>query len=286
MQGDTLLGIAEHFGITAETIIWANDLKDKEMLKIGQKLTILPISGVLHQVRKGESILSIASLYDVKASAVTEANRITDPELIREGILLLIPGGVKKVSSPTAGAPSGGSGDVIKYKIKPGDTLFSIAAAFGVKVSAILAANGMSNPDYLKVGQELFIPGGQQPQPAAASSPPPPQPAQAPPPPPEQERAPSARGDQEPADSFIATVTAYCLKGRTRSGTPVQWGVVAVDPRVVPLGSKIQIEGFGEVFFAEDTGGGVKGKWVDIWMESCAEARVFGMQSRRVTVLE
>lgn len=285
-EGDTLSGIAEHFGITAETIIWANDLEDKELLKVGQKLVILPVSGVLHKVQKGESILSIASLYGVEAEDITEANEISNPELIREGLILLVPGGTKKVAFPVDNSAPDGSGDAMEYSVKPGDTLSSIAAAFGVRSSAILAANGISNPDYLKIGQVLLIPGGQQTQPAGTPTPPPPIIAQAPPQP-EPERAPSARGEsEENGNSFIATVTAYCLQGRTRSGTPVRWGVVAVDPRVIPLGSKIQIEGFGEIFVAEDTGGGVRGNWVDIWFDNCAAARAFGMQSRRVTILE
>ena len=287
VEGDTLLGIANRFGITPETIIWANDLKTKDLLKIGQKLTILPVSGVLHQVRVGESILGIAKMYGVEASTIVEANRISNPELIRDGNILLVPGGVKSATAASGGgSPSGGSVEALSYQVKPGDTLFSIASTFGVKVSSILTANGMTNPDYLKVGQLLSIPGGQPPSDDLAASPLAQLPAQIPPPAPEQERESSSRGNQGNANSFIATVTSYCLQGRTRTGTPVHWGVVAVDPKVIPLGSKIQIEGFEETFVAEDTGSGIRGNWIDIWFENCADARAFGTQSRRVTILE
>ncbi|MGI5835896.1 MAG: LysM peptidoglycan-binding domain-containing protein [Chloroflexota bacterium] len=286
VEGDTLSGLAERFGITAETIIWANDLEDGELLNVGQQLVILPVSGVLHLVQTGESILSIADLYGVEADTITEANQISEPELIREGDILLVPDGVKKVALPATNSAPNGASESIAYRVEPGDTLHAIAAAFGVTTSTILAANNIVNPDYLKIGQELLIPGWQQPQPNNPPAPPAPILAQAPPPP-APDRAHSARGEQEESEkSFIATVTAYCLQGRTRSGTPVKWGVVAVDPNVIPLGSKILIEGFGEIFSAEDTGSGVRGKWVDIWVESCAEARVFGLQSRRVTILE
>ena len=96
--------------------------------------------------------------------------------------------------------------------------------------------------------------------------------ASAPPP------APSGR-------SFSATLTAYAHGTRTASGTPVRWGVVAVDPKVIPLGSRIMIEGFDNVFIAEDTGGGVRGNHVDIYFPDLASAIRFGVQTRTVTVL-
>jgi 3D (Asp-Asp-Asp) domain-containing protein len=98
-------------------------------------------------------------------------------------------------------------------------------------------------------------------------------------------RTGSSRGEATNANSFVARVTAYALVGHTRSGTWTRWGTVAVDPRVIPLGSKLMIEGFDEVFVAEDTGSGVKGNWVDIWFPSYWEAIQWGVQYRRITVL-
>jgi 3D (Asp-Asp-Asp) domain-containing protein len=85
--------------------------------------------------------------------------------------------------------------------------------------------------------------------------------------------------------SFTARLTAYAHGSRTASGTPVRWGVVAVDPRVVPLGSRIRIDGFDNVFIAEDTGGGVRGNHVDIYFPDVSSAIRFGVQYRTVTVL-
>jgi 3D (Asp-Asp-Asp) domain-containing protein len=98
-------------------------------------------------------------------------------------------------------------------------------------------------------------------------------------------RTGSSRGEAANANSFVARVTAYALVGYTRTGTWTKWGTVAVDPNVVPLGSKLMIEGFDTVFVAEDTGGGVKGNWVDIWFPSYWEAIQWGVQYRRITVL-
>ncbi|HZK66058.1 MAG TPA: 3D domain-containing protein [Chloroflexota bacterium] len=117
-------------------------------------------------------------------------------------------------------------------------------------------------------------------------------PAEAHPPSPEPEPTPvpertvTARGAESGGRSLVARVTAYALRGRTASGMYTQWGVVAVDPRVIPLGSRLMIDGFEEVFIAADTGSGVKGNWVDIWFPTYADAMRFGVQSRRVTVLE
>jgi 3D (Asp-Asp-Asp) domain-containing protein len=74
--------------------------------------------------------------------------------------------------------------------------------------------------------------------------------------------------------------TAYCLKGTTATGLPVGPGIVAVDPTVIPLGTRMTIPGYGEGV-AADTGGGVKGARIDVWIASCAEARAF---TQRVTI--
>lgn len=82
-----------------------------------------------------------------------------------------------------------------------------------------------------------------------------------------------------------AVVTAYCLQGRTRTDTPVRLGVVATDPAVIPLGSQLTIEGLPGLYRAEDTGSGVKGNHVDVWMSSCAAALTWGRQMRTVELL-
>jgi 3D (Asp-Asp-Asp) domain-containing protein len=72
---------------------------------------------------------------------------------------------------------------------------------------------------------------------------------------------------------------------RTATGTTVRWGVVSVDPRFIPLGSELEIEGLGGRFVAEDTGGAVRGAHVDVWLPDLDSSLRFGAQYRRVTVL-
>jgi 3D (Asp-Asp-Asp) domain-containing protein len=80
------------------------------------------------------------------------------------------------------------------------------------------------------------------------------------------------------------TATAYCLKGRTALGHGVRRGVIAADPRILRLGSRINLGAgaYSGEYLVSDTGGAVKGRKIDIWMPSCAEARRFGR--RTVTI--
>lgn len=81
--------------------------------------------------------------------------------------------------------------------------------------------------------------------------------------------------------------TAYCDYGFTASGVWVREGIVAADPRVLPLGSVIDIKVDGEVlerYEVMDTGGKIKGYIIDIWMPTCEEAIRFGHREVKVRV--
>ena len=93
--------------------------------------------------------------------------------------------------------------------------------------------------------------------------------------------APTASA-QAPSGQMTARTTAYCLNGRTAMGTYVRPGVVAVDPHVIQMGSRLTIEGLDGVYVAEDTGGGVIGNWVDVYFPNCSEAVQWGVQYRNV----
>jgi len=170
-DGDTLLGIAYRFGITPETILWANDLGNGDLLQIGDELTILPVSGVLHTVKKGDTFSTIAEAYGADPSKMQEANLLIDIHMLQEGQLLVVPGGMMRTTEPITGLPTAPSQQEIakapKYTVKPGDTLLSIADDFSVRGSIIQVANGLMDPDMLKIGQELSIPGGNPPAAAA-----------------------------------------------------------------------------------------------------------------------
>jgi len=72
----------------------------------------------------------------------------------------------------------------------------------------------------------------------------------------------------------------------TRSGTEARWGTVAVDPLVIPLGSRLRVEGYDDTFIAEDTGGAVFGNRIEIFFTDEASAIQFGVRYLQVAVLD
>lgn len=77
--------------------------------------------------------------------------------------------------------------------------------------------------------------------------------------------------------------TAYCLHGTTATGTWTRPGTIAVDPRVIPLGSVVYVPGYGRAI-ARDTGSAIKGARIDVWLSSCSRARSWGVRRLRIRV--
>ena len=77
--------------------------------------------------------------------------------------------------------------------------------------------------------------------------------------------------------------TGYALPGTTASGLPVGWGIVAVDPSVIPLGTRMTIPGYGEGV-AADTGSAVQGLIIDLWFPSTAQALQWGRRTVTITI--
>ena len=100
---------------------------------------------------------------------------------------------------------------------------------------------------------------------------------------------PSAAEPPQPTQ-LTASATAYCQSGITRSGQRTRTGVIAADPRVLPLGSTVRIDAPDDaqdgVYRVADTGSGIKGREVDIYMASCGRAKRFGRRTVTVYVLE
>jgi 3D (Asp-Asp-Asp) domain-containing protein len=83
--------------------------------------------------------------------------------------------------------------------------------------------------------------------------------------------------------TLTVVATAYALTGRTATGIPAGPGVVAVDPSVIPLGTKMTIPGYGDGI-AADTGGSVKGNTIDLWFPSTAQALRWGRRTVTITL--
>lgn len=158
----------------------------------------------------------------------------------------------------------------VKYTVKSGDTLYRIARHFDTTVGMLQKKNHIVKPRQLQIGRVLLIPAGTV------------------------EALPAMRNDADVVKVLQATLTAYTAGvestgktskhpsyGITFSGTRAKEGrTIAVDPKVIPLGSKVYIEGLG-VRTAEDIGSAVKGVKIDIFMDDVKQARKFGVQKNR-----
>lgn len=98
----------------------------------------------------------------------------------------------------------------------------------------------------------------------------------------------NGEADRAAPEALRMKATAYSIKGETASGAQTRRGVVAADPGVLPLGTRIRIRGAGAydgVYTVADTGRKVKGREVDIFMPSGQEAEQFGTRTVTVEVL-
>lgn len=103
-SGDTPSAIADSFGISTNTMLWANnlDLSSATKIKPGDKLVILPISGVRHVIKKGETIAAITKKYSADKEEVLAYNSLKDGDVLETGSVLIIPDG--KMPAPPAPA--------------------------------------------------------------------------------------------------------------------------------------------------------------------------------------
>ncbi len=107
-DGDTAGQIAANFGVSLNTILWANNLKSGSLIKPGQEIVILPISGVRHLVKKGDTISSIAKKYKASIEEIVAFNNLSNDKLLIEGQELVIPDGQLSSTSISSAASSVG----------------------------------------------------------------------------------------------------------------------------------------------------------------------------------
>ncbi len=148
-SGDTLSHIAEMYGVTANTILWANDLARATDIQEGQTLVILPVVGVQHTVKKGDTLAQIAKKYDADVAEIRSHNQLAAGDELTVGSTILVPGGTIKaapVVSPVKGGAKSGKNwlahptpGAIKTQGIHGYNAVDFAAAVGTTIRAAAA---------------------------------------------------------------------------------------------------------------------------------------------------
>jgi murein DD-endopeptidase MepM/ murein hydrolase activator NlpD len=156
-QGETLLGIAELYGTTVEVLMALNGIEDAGLIYIGQELR-LPGGGgeavaAVRTARVGDSLAGLAAAYNTTPATIAAANRLIQPHYLVAGLPITL---TSRTGTAEAAPPTGQS-----YVVQPGDTLLTIAAAYGLSSAEIMATNGLSIPVYLYPGQPLRLPGSE-----------------------------------------------------------------------------------------------------------------------------
>ncbi len=158
-RGETLASIARWYGVTVQAIASANGIWNPNLVYAGSRL-IIPTGGSpqppppqqnYYIVRYGDSLSGIARYFGTTVWAIAQANNIYNTNHIYAGMYLVIPAGGGYPPPPPQ--PS-----VTQYYVRPGDTLSSIARAFGTTVQAIVSYNNIWNPNHIYWGMLLSIP--------------------------------------------------------------------------------------------------------------------------------
>lgn len=99
--------------------------------------------------------------------------------------------------------------------------------------------------------------------------------------------APKPEGFTLGGEAVHYVATAYSLRGKTASGRYVSQGIIAADPRILPLGSRVRLEAgpWSGEYLVADTGGRIRGRKIDIWTPTSREAMRFGRRKVKLTVL-
>ncbi|RME58998.1 MAG: LysM peptidoglycan-binding domain-containing protein, partial [Candidatus Dadabacteria bacterium] len=155
-RGDTLIKIGRRFNISVKELKRLNNLK-RDVIKVGQVIKIAPSStkksywNGIHTVRRGETLSYIARRYKVSLKDLRRVNNLSS-SLIKVGQRLKVPS-----RSKGEGKIVGSKGSYMTYKVKSGDTLWTLSKRFGTSISAIKRASNLRSSKLIK-GQKLRIP--------------------------------------------------------------------------------------------------------------------------------
>ncbi len=165
-SGDTLLSIAIEFGMGVEDLRSLNML-ESDVLSVGQPLRVRVTPPTptptpepfLYTVQSGDSLGGIAARFGVSQVDIITANRLVDPNALRVGMDLTIPGFAPQPTTTDAASGSTGTAGAVTHVVAAGESLGQIARDYGVTMAELISANAIANPNSLRVGTSLVIPG-------------------------------------------------------------------------------------------------------------------------------
>jgi murein DD-endopeptidase MepM/ murein hydrolase activator NlpD len=140
-EGDTLSDIAEMFDVSVNTIKWANDIPANGRIKIGQTLTILPVTGIKYTVKKGDTLASVAKKYGADAGEIANFNELDGSAALAAGVEIIIPDGEVPVAVASVAPKRSSSGVSSASPAQAGYYLRPISG--GVRSQGIHGYNGV-----------------------------------------------------------------------------------------------------------------------------------------------
>ncbi len=156
--GETLSQIARRYSVTVNALVAANGLSNASYIYVGQQIYVPAVNGApagcssYYWVKPGDTLSGVAAWFGIDTYSLAAANYLSNASYIYVGQKICIPSIYGGPSYP----PSGGHG-YGWYTVKAGDTLSQIAAWNGISVHHLMHLNGLSNPNYIYVGQHLRL---------------------------------------------------------------------------------------------------------------------------------
>jgi 3D (Asp-Asp-Asp) domain-containing protein/LysM repeat protein len=227
-------------------------------------------------VHKGDTLWGLSKEYGVSVESLKKWNNLSSEVIYANDLLEVSP---------------------IKYaQVRKGDTLWNIAKAYGVSVEELKTWNKLSS-DLIRPGMSLAVytnlPAEMKVEKAQPAAKPVAAPAAAPAA--KQVTAtptaskPAASSNQITVEATAYTASCEGCSGITKTGVNLKANpdakVIAVDPSVIPLGSRVYVEGYGYAT-AEDIGGAIKGNRIDVFVPTQSGALQWGRKSVKVTILD
>ncbi|TYR81708.1 LysM peptidoglycan-binding domain-containing protein [Priestia megaterium] len=295
-EGDTLWKIAQKHEVSVNELKDANNLTST-IIYPNQNLNVSIIKEITHRVEHGDTLWSIAQKYGVTVDQIKAWNELANDVIFPGQKFAIEASSASQQSQPVAvqekAAAPVAKAEPAQEAAEPAPQPEPTQEAAEPAPQPEPAQEAAAPAPQPEPAQEAAAP-APQPEPAqeVAAPAPQPEPAQevaAPQPEPAQEQpAEQAQGKKLTVEATAYTANCAGCSGITATGVNLKANpnqkVIAVDPSVIPLGSRVYVEGYGEAI-AADTGGAIKGNKIDVFVPSQSTAQQWGRKTVTVTVL-